>query len=81
MDTLQDGKTETQPKLFHFQNQIKSNEFFRIYNLTTALYGETEKHASAGVVVRANSTFKSFEDLRGAKACFSEFNGIGMVFE
>ncbi|XP_055312827.1 transferrin-like [Sitodiplosis mosellana] len=49
------------------------------YNLTTALYGESDKQASAVVVVHTNSNFKQFEDLRKAKACIAEFDGIASV--
>lgn len=49
------------------------------YNLTSALYAETEteKYASVVAVVRANSTYERFENLRHAKACFAEFGSIG----
>lgn len=49
------------------------------YNLTTALYveTETEKYASVVVVVRADSSYERFENLRNAKACFAEFGSIG----
>lgn len=50
------------------------------YNLTTALYGETEKKASIAIVVHANSNFHSFNDLKKAKACIAEFDGIGKYY-
>ncbi|XP_031637288.1 transferrin-like [Contarinia nasturtii] len=49
------------------------------YNLTTALYGESDKDAAVVVVVRANSNFKRFEDLQNSKACIAEYNGIASV--
>lgn len=50
---------------------------FSRYNLTTALYGETDAHALAGVVVRANSTYKHLKSIAGVTACVNEYNGIG----
>lgn len=51
------------------------------YNLTSALYAETEneKYASVVVVVRDGSSFDRFEKLRGSKACFGEFGSIGQL--
>lgn len=52
--------------------------FVRQFNLTAALYGETDTHAMAGVVIRANSSYKDLNGIAGARACINEFNGIGM---
>lgn len=48
------------------------------YNLTAALYAETEnkKYASVIVAIHANSTIDRFENLRNTKACFAEFGSI-----
>jgi hypothetical protein len=53
---------------------------FSAYNLTAALYAETEpdKYSYVVVVVKTDSNFKTLNDLRGAKACFPEFGSIGM---
>lgn len=58
---------------FHFH--------FSPYNLTTALYAETEtqKYASVVVVIRADSSIERFENLRGKKACIAEFGSIGKI--
>lgn len=61
---------------------ILTNFFlYRNFNLTAAVYAETEyeQYASVVAVVRDSSYFKTFEDLRGAKACFPEFGGIAQV--
>jgi hypothetical protein len=52
-----------------------------VYNLTTALYAETEteKYSSVVVVVKANSTFQTLNDLKNAKACFPEFGSIASI--
>lgn len=59
---------------FELNNSIK---FYSPYNLTTALYGQSDKNAASVVVVRANSNFKQFEDLKNAHACIAEYDGIG----
>lgn len=35
------------------------------------------RHTAA--VVKFNSTLKSFQDLKGKRACFTEENGFGMI--
>jgi len=52
------------------------------YNLTSALYSETEsdKYASVVVVIKNSATaLDRFEKLRGTKACFGEFGSIASV--
>lgn len=51
------------------------------YNLTAALYAETEtsKYSSVVAVIKATSKYERFENLRNSKACFAEFGGIGKV--
>lgn len=44
------------------------------------MYGETDTHASAGVVVRVNSTYKDLNGIAGVRACINEYDGIGMAF-
>lgn len=34
---------------------------------------------SIGILVKNNSNFSSFEDLKGAKACFTEYKSIGKL--
>jgi Transferrin len=55
--------------------------FFSPYNLTAALYSETDsdKHSSVVVLVKAGSSIDRFEKLRTAKACFPEFGGIASI--
>uniref|UniRef100_A0A1L8DJ83 Putative transferrin n=2 Tax=Nyssomyia neivai TaxID=330878 RepID=A0A1L8DJ83_9DIPT len=52
-----------------------------VYNLTAAMYAETEsnKYSSVVILVRANATFNGLESLRGARACFPEYGGIAKV--
>lgn len=64
----------------------KYKKFYSIcspYNLTTALYAETEtqKYASVVVVVPASSSIERFENLRGKKACIAEFGSIGKIYD
>lgn len=50
-----------------------------VYNLTAALYAETEteRYSSVVMVVKENTKFRKFEDLKGSKACFPEYGSIG----
>lgn len=56
---------------------------FSVYNLTTALYEETEvdKYSSVVAVIKEKDigTIKSFEDFSGKRACFAEFGGIASI--
>lgn len=49
------------------------------YNLVSALYAETEynKYSTVVVLVKTDSNFERFENLRNSKACFAEHRGIG----
>uniref|UniRef100_A0A7G3B0J1 Putative transferrin n=1 Tax=Lutzomyia longipalpis TaxID=7200 RepID=A0A7G3B0J1_LUTLO len=63
---------------------IDSNYGFlarQVYNLSAAMYAETEsnKYSSVVILVRANATFNGLESLRNAKACFPEYGGIAKV--
>ncbi|XP_058458276.1 transferrin-like [Malaya genurostris] len=51
------------------------------FNLTAAMFQETEKekYSSVVVVVRDDSRFTRFENLRSAKACVPEFGGIASI--
>ncbi|XP_055593629.1 transferrin-like [Uranotaenia lowii] len=51
------------------------------FNLTAAMFQETEKekYSSVVVLVRDNSRFTRFENLRDAKACIPEFGGIASI--
>lgn len=49
---------------------------FREFNLTAALYGETDTHGMAGVVVR-KSTYGTLKSTAGVQACVNEYNGLG----
>lgn len=51
------------------------------FNLTAALFQETEKdkYSSVAVIIKNNSRFTRFENLRGAKACIPEFGGIASI--
>ncbi|XP_058829124.1 transferrin-like [Topomyia yanbarensis] len=51
------------------------------FNLTAAMFQETEKekYSSVVVVVRNDSRFARFENLRSAKACIPEFGGIASI--
>ncbi|XP_037032135.1 transferrin-like [Bradysia coprophila] len=51
------------------------------YNLTAALYAETEnaKYSSVVTVIKATSKYERFENLRNSKACFAEFGGIALM--
>lgn len=57
--------------------------FRSVYNLTTALYEETEidKYSSVVAVIKEKDTdrIKSFEDFAGKSACFPEFGGIASI--
>lgn len=62
------------------KNGIVTGGFiFSPFNLTAAMFQETEKekYSSVVVLVRADSRFTRFENLRSAKACIPEFGGIG----
>lgn len=54
-----------------------------VYNLTTALYEETEdsRYSSVVAVIKESSSesIKSFEDFRGKRACFPEFGSIASI--
>lgn len=54
-----------------------------MYNLTTAIYEETEidKYSSVVAVIKDSDSerIKSFEDFRGKSACFPEFGGIASI--
>lgn len=54
-----------------------------VYNLTTALYEETEieKYSSVVAVIKEKDSerIKSFEDFAEKRACFAEFGGIASV--
>uniref|UniRef100_A0A1B0DLF5 Transferrin-like domain-containing protein n=1 Tax=Phlebotomus papatasi TaxID=29031 RepID=A0A1B0DLF5_PHLPP len=63
---------------------IDSNYGFlarNIYNLTAAMYAETEsnRYSSVVILVRANATFRGLDSLRDARACFPEYGGIAKV--
>lgn len=49
------------------------------YNLSTALFAETEsnKYSSVVVIIKTTSSVERFENLKGQRACFAEFSGIG----
>lgn len=53
------------------------------YNLTSALYEETEtaKYSSVVAVIKEVDAkdITKFEDFRGKRACFGEFGGIGKL--
>lgn len=51
------------------------------FNLTAAMFQETEKekYSSVVVLVRDNSRFARFENLRSARACIPEFGGIASI--
>lgn len=51
------------------------------FNLTAAMFQETEKekYSSVVVLVRDDSRFARFENLRNARACFPEFGGIASI--
>lgn len=49
------------------------------FNLTAALFGETDAHSLAGVVVR-KSTYENLTSTAGVTACVNEYNGIGNAF-
>lgn len=55
------------------------DSFSSTYNLTAAVYAETEnaKYSSVVAVIKASSSYERFENLRNSKACFAEFGGIG----
>lgn len=40
---------------------------------------ESDKYSSVVVVVKTSSSFERFENLKGSKACFAEFAGIGKM--
>lgn len=50
------------------------------FNLTAAMYDETDDQLYSRVVIliKAQSRISGFNDLKGKKACFPEFGGIGM---
>ncbi|XP_059607421.1 transferrin-like [Phlebotomus argentipes] len=52
-----------------------------VYNLSAAMYAETEsnKYSSVVILVRANATFRGLESLRDTRACFPEYGGIAKV--
>ncbi|XP_055535032.1 transferrin-like [Wyeomyia smithii] len=52
-----------------------------LFNLTAAMFQETEKekYSSVVVIVRDDSRFARFENLRNAKACIPEFGGIASI--
>lgn len=56
---------------------------FSPYNLTGALFEETEveKYSSVVAVIRERDSEKitRFEDFKGKRACFGEFGGIGKI--
>lgn len=41
---------------------------------------DKEKYSSVVVIVRDDSRFARFENLRNAKACIPEFGGIGELY-
>lgn len=55
--------------------------YFSPYNLTGALFEETESDKYSSVVAIINEKdaerITRFEDFRGKRACFGEFGGIG----
>lgn len=57
--------------------------FYSVYNLTAALYEETEveKYSSVVAVIKNSDAEKitRFEDFRGKRACFPEFGGIASI--
>lgn len=65
--------------LFNFVNMTNFNS--SLYNLTAALYFETQtdQYSSVVTVVHQGSKYKSFESLRGARACIPEFGGTASM--
>lgn len=57
--------------------------FSSVYNLTTALYEETDESRYSSVVAVIKeadvNNIKTFEDFRGKRACFPEFGGIASI--
>lgn len=49
------------------------------FKLTSAMYAETEEalYSRVVILIKAGLNIQRFEDLRGRKACFPEFGGIG----
>lgn len=48
------------------------------FNLTSALYAETDIYSEVIVLVKATSSIERFENLKGSQACITEFSGIGL---
>ena len=40
---------------------------------------DSEKYSKVVVLVKDGSKYETFESLRGSKACFPEFGGIGII--
>lgn len=53
----------------------------RVFGLTTVLYCETESERNSVIIaaVREPSDIKSFQDIKGRKACFPEYAGISWL--
>lgn len=53
--------------------------FLSPFNLTAAMFQETEKekYSSVVVLVKDDNRFTRFENLRSSRACMPEFGGIG----
>lgn len=75
MDTPLESNLSIQCGKFKFELKFS----FSVYNLTAALYAETEteRYSAVVMVVKEKSKFRSFEDLKNAKACFPEYGSIG----
>lgn len=69
-------------EIFFNKIEILYKDFiFSPYNLTAAVYAEidSDKYSQVVVLVKDGPKFNTFESLRGAKACFPEYGGIGEI--
>lgn len=69
-----------------FKGKSEVNSLFYIHcrhNLQNLLYNDkSDKDISSIVaVISESSTVKNFADLKGKKACFPEYQGLGKVFQ
>lgn len=58
------------------------HDSFSPYNLSAALFEETEqsKYSSVVIVVKEDSRINGFDDFKNSRACFPEFGGIGKLW-
>lgn len=49
------------------------------FNLTSALFAETDIYSEVVVLLKVTSTIERFENLKGTQACIAEFAGIGLL--